>query len=153
MHCLLCNLMLNEKSLLSLVYHVPGKNPTMYVWVPPISIEFSLWHKFLKFPLTTEETLIEEVEGQVLNTTMAMKQEKKIKNRLYMQVNLRWWDNSHQKVDKMYVLSFTHLEVLQAPEKSATLKNVWMTSIARVMCDITLTLLPLRTSVMCDAKA
>ena len=47
-----------------------------------------------------EETLIEEVEGQVLDTTTAMEQEgqgqrKKIKNRLYMQENLRWWDNTH----------------------------------------------------------
>ena len=62
--------------------------------------------QFLKFPLRlipateAEETLIEEVEGQVLNTTMAMEQEgqgqrKKIKNRLYTQENLRWWDNTH----------------------------------------------------------
>ena len=47
-----------------------------------------------------EETLIEEVEGQVLDTTMAVEQEgqgqhKKIKNRLYTQENLRWWDNAH----------------------------------------------------------
>ena len=47
-----------------------------------------------------EETLIEEVEGQVLNTTTAVEQEgrgqrKKIKNRLYTQENLSWWDNAH----------------------------------------------------------
>ena len=47
-----------------------------------------------------EETLIEEVEGQVLDTTTAVEQEgrgqrKKIKNRLYTQENLRWWDNAH----------------------------------------------------------
>lgn len=40
-----------------------------------------------------EETLIEEVEGQVLDPTTAMEREgqcKKIKNRLYTQENLRW---------------------------------------------------------------
>lgn len=45
-----------------------------------------------------EETLIEEVEGQVLDPTTAMEREgqcKKIKNRLYTQENLRWWDISH----------------------------------------------------------
>ena len=48
-----------------------------------------------------EETLIEEVEGQVLlDTTTAVEQEgrgqrTKIKNRLYTQENLRWWDNAH----------------------------------------------------------
>ena len=62
--------------------------------------------QFLKFPLwlipatEADETLIEEVEGWVLDTTMAMEQEgwgqpKKIKNRLYTQENLRWWDNAH----------------------------------------------------------
>lgn len=49
-----------------------------------------------------EETLIEEVEGQVLDPTTAVEWEgrgqlecKKIKNRLYTQENLRWWDISH----------------------------------------------------------
>jgi hypothetical protein len=47
-----------------------------------------------------EETLIEEVGGQVLDTTAAKEQEgrgqhKKMKNRLYFQENLRWWDRSH----------------------------------------------------------
>ena len=46
-----------------------------------------------------EETLVEEVGGEVLNTTAAMEQEgqgqcKKIKNRLYLQENFRWWDKS-----------------------------------------------------------
>ena len=46
-----------------------------------------------------EETLVEEVGGEVLDTTAAMEQEgrgqrKKIKNRLYLQENLRWWDTS-----------------------------------------------------------
>ena len=47
-----------------------------------------------------EETLIEEVGGEVLDITAAMEQEgqgqhKKIKNRLYLQENFWWWDTSH----------------------------------------------------------
>ena len=92
--------MLNEKKfILSLVHHVPGKNPTMYARrVPPISN--ALRDTILEISLPKEAVDCQKGMYFVLLIKTSMEQEgrgqrKKIKNRLYTQENLRWWDNAH----------------------------------------------------------
>jgi len=60
---------------------------------------------------------------------------KKIKNRLYLQENYRWWDNSHWKVIKRYLVRFTELGAPQALEKTIILNYQKMPSTADVMHD------------------